>query len=152
MPYVDDGPPKTPSKLPPILPIVSILIAMAVGVALFPLLYNFLNFNQWLAPLVAGLAVGLAMRLTNKGALPRPGTIAIVATLAACLVGYVVRHVAFIKWLDPTFTPTIGHAFEYLFSADMMSVLLIAMSAYIAFAIGAAMPSSHHNPPAQSDV
>ena len=140
MPYVDQGESKPPAPLPPILPIVAMLAAMCVGVVLFAVFYNQLKGNQWLAPIVTGPLIGAAMRFTSKRPLPKAGAIAIIATLAACLTGYVVRHVAYIKWVDPTFKPTVGHAFEYLFSADLMSILLIAMSAYLAFTIGAVMP------------
>jgi len=146
MPYVDKGEPKPPPSLPPILPIAAIIVAMAVAVVLFPLIYTSLNRNQWLAPLLAGPLVGVAIRFTSKGRLPKAGTIAIIATLAACLVGYVVRHVGYIKWVDPTFKPTVGHAFEWLFSSDLMSILLIAMSAYLAFSIAAAIPYASQGP------
>jgi len=135
MPYVDEGPPREPTKLPPIVPYLAILVAMAVGVVLFWLFYSKMNLNQWLAPILVGPLVGGAMRLSSKRPLPHAGKTAIAAALVACLVGYVVRHIAWIIWLDPTFQPTIGHAFEWLFSADMQSCLLIAMSAYLAFLI-----------------
>ncbi|MFN3166470.1 MAG: hypothetical protein ACE37H_05335 [Phycisphaeraceae bacterium] len=140
MPYVDQGEPKPPPSLPPILPIAVTAVAMAVAIGLFPMIYTNLNGNQWLAPLLAGPLVGVAIRLTSKGRLPRAGTVAIIATLVACLVGYVVRHVGYIKWVDPTFKPSVGHAFEWLFSNDLMSILLIAMSAYLAFSVAAAIP------------
>lgn len=140
MPYVDERQPKTPSKLPPILPFVAIAAAMVVGVGLYWVFYENLGLNQWLAPLLVGPLIGCAMRFTAKQPIPRAGTIAIVATLVTCLVGYVLRHILWIKWLDPTFEPTVGHAFEYLFSADMMAILLMAMSAYFAFTLAAAIP------------
>lgn len=139
MPYLDQGEPK-PVNLPPILPMVAVVVAMAAGVALFVVFYNQLNGNQWLAPLVTGPMIGAAMRLTSKRPLPKAGLIAVGSTVFACLVGYVVRHVGFIKWVDPNFEPTVGHAFEWLFSSDLMGVLLIGMSAYLAYTIGAAMP------------
>ena len=135
MPYVDEGPPKDPMKLPPVVPYLAIALAMGVGIALFWFFYTQMNLNQWLAPILVGPLVGLAMRLSSKQPLPHAGKTAIFAALAACLIGYVVRHIAWIIWLDPTFQPTVGHAFEWLFSADMQSCLLIAMSAYLAFAI-----------------
>lgn len=149
MPYIDQGEPKQ-TQLPPIVPIGVTLIAMAAAVALFPLFYNKLNGNQWLAPLVTGPLIGLAIRFTSKRPLPKAGLIAISAALLACLVGYVVRHVAYIKWVDPNFKPTVGHAFEWLFSADLMSILLIAMSAYIAFSIAATIPYGSAQQPSQA--
>lgn len=145
MPYVDQGEPKRPPDLPPVVPIVVLVGAMAVGICLYWVFYEHLGLNQWLAPLVVGPLVGCALRFTAKQPIPRVGTIAVVATLATCLVGYVLRHILWINWVDPTFQPTVGHAFEYLFSADLMAILLMAMSAYFAFAIAAAIPRSTPN-------
>lgn len=149
MPYVDQGE-SQPKPALPIVPIAGILLAMAVGAALFPLLYNGLSMNQWLAPILTGVLVGCAMRFTSTTPLPKAGVIAILATLIACLVGYVVRHVGFIKWADPTFQPTVGHAFSWLINSDLFSIMLIAMAAYIAFTIGAAMPYKNNDPPPQA--
>lgn len=140
MPYVDDGQPKAPTNLPPILPFVVLIGAMGVSLALYWVFYANLGLNQWLAPLLVGPLIGCALRFTATSAIPRVGTIAVVSTLVTCLVGYVLRHILWIKWLDPTFEPTVGHAFEFLFSADLMAILLMAMSAYFAFAIAAAIP------------
>ncbi|MBX2851431.1 MAG: hypothetical protein KTR15_06775 [Phycisphaeraceae bacterium] len=140
MPYVDENQPKDPMNLPPILPFIALVAVMVVGISLYWVFYENLGLNQWLAPLLAGPLVGCALRFTAKQPIPRVGTIAIVTTVATCLIGYVLRHVLWIKWLDPTFKPSVGHAFEYLFSADMMAILLMAMSAYFAFAITSAIP------------
>jgi len=140
MPYVDENQPKTPTNLPPILPFAAIAVAMVISVGLYWVFYQNLGLNQWLAPLLVGPLIGCAMRFSTKQPLPRAGTIAIVATLVTCLIGYVLRHVLWIKWLNPTFKPSVGHAFEFLFSADLMAILLMAMSAYFAFAIAAAIP------------
>lgn len=148
MPYVDQGEPNAPTSLPPILPVVAVVVAMGVGVFSFGAFYNQLNGNQWLAPLITGPLIGAALRFTSKRPLPKAGAIAILAALTACIVGYVVRHVAYIKWVDPTFKPSVGHAFEWLFSADLMSIMLIAFSAYLAFAIGSVIP---HPTPQSSD-
>ena len=149
MPYVDEGKPeKGPMNVPPILPFGAIVCAMAASIALYWVFYENLGLNQWLAPLLAGPLVGVAMRFTGGSALPKAGTIAIVATLITCLLGYVLRHILWIKWLDPTFQPTVGHAFQYLFSADLMGILLMAMSAYFAFAIAGV----RYSPPPQSEA
>lgn len=140
MPYVDEGQPNEPTKLPPILPFIALTAAAAVSIGLYWVFYENLGLNQWLAPLLAGPLVGCALRFAAKPPLPRTGTIAITTTLATCLAGYVLRHILWIKWVDPTFQPTVGHAFHYLFSADLMAILLMAMSAYFAFAIAAAIP------------
>lgn len=141
MPYVDQGQPKTPTKLPPILPIVVVIVAMGVSVLLYVVFYKQLNYNLWLAPLVTGPLIGLGLRLTAKRPLPKQGLIAILAALTACLVGYVYRHVAVITWTDQFGNPLnpqpgIGNAFEWLFSADLLAILMMGMSAYLAFAIG----------------
>lgn len=146
MPYIDEKQSKTPMNLPPILPFVAIAAAMVVGVGLYWVFYENLGLNQWLAPLLLGPMIGCAIRFTAKQPLPRVGTIAISTTLIACLTGYVLRHVLWIKWLDPTFKPTAGHAFEYLFSTDLMAIILMAMSAYFAFAITVAIPRGNPKP------
>lgn len=147
MPYVDQGELKPPTSLSPVLPIVAVLVAMGLGVGTFWLTYTKLNGNQWLAPLVAGPLIGVALRFVGKRPLPKAGLVAVLAALVTCLAGYVLRHILWIKWVDSTFQPTVGHAFEWLFSNDLMSFLLIGMSAYLAFAIGA-IPS--YGPPQQS--
>lgn len=142
MPYVDQSQPGPAKTLPPILPYFAIAGAMLLSVGLYWVFYENLGLNQWLAPLLVGVLIGSAMRFTSKQTLPHAGKIAIIATLITCLVGYVVRHVLWIKWLDPTFQPTVGHAFSTLLSTDLMAILLMAMSAYFAFTIGVALPRS----------
>ena len=142
MPYVDDGQPKEPMSLPPILPFAALIVAAAASIALYWVFYENLSLNQWLAPLLVGPLIGCALRFTTNPPLPKTGAIAITTTLATCLIGYVLRHILWIKWLDPTFQPTVGHAFQHLFSVDLMSILLMAMSAYFAFAIASAIPRS----------
>lgn len=144
MPYVDQGESK-PLTLPPIVPFVAVLVAMGVTIVLFWFFYTKFNFNQWLAPMLAGPMIGGAFFATKKRPIPRTGLIVIAATVLACLVGYVLRHILWIKWLDPNFRPSVGHAMEWLFSNDIMSILLIGMSAYLAFII-ATLPKA---PPAQ---
>ncbi|MEM1353355.1 MAG: hypothetical protein AAGH88_00580 [Planctomycetota bacterium] len=134
MPYVDQGEPK-PAITPPVVPLIAIAAAMGLAIVPYWFFYNNLNLNQWLAPLLVGPMIGGAIFFTKKQPVPRSGLIVIIATLVTCLVGYVLRHVLWIKWADPTFKPSVGHAFEWLFSFDLVSILLMAMSAYFAFAI-----------------
>lgn len=141
MPYVDEGKPRAPMSLPPILPIVVVLVAMVVSIGLYRVFYNQLNYNLWLAPLLTGPLIGSGLRFTVKRPLPKQGMIAILATLVACLAGYVYRHASVITWVDNFGNPLkpqpgVGNAFEWLFSADLMGILFMAFSAYLAFAIG----------------
>ena len=141
MPYVDDGQPKEPTSLPPIVPLALVAVAMAVSVFLYKVFYDQLSANLWLAPLITGPLIGLALRLTVKQPIPKQGLIAVLSTLIACLIGYVFRHVVVITWVDQFNVPLnpqpgVGNAFEWLFSRDLISILLMAMSAYLAFAIG----------------
>lgn len=153
MPYVDQGEPKPPTPLPPIVPYAALLVAMAAGFGSFWLLFN-AQLSQIIPPLLVGPIIGLALRLTAKHPLPKQGLTAILATLVTCLAGYVFRHVALITWLDNLGNPLnpqpgVGNAFHWLFSADIVSLLCIAMSGYLAFAIGAAIPTSYTPPPQQ---
>jgi len=154
MPYVDQGQPKEKKHLPPIVPFALVFVAMAISVFLYKVFYDQLNANLWLAPLVTGPLIGLALRLTVKKPLPKQGMIAIFSTLAACMVGYVFRHVVVITWVDQFNIPLnpqpgIGNAFEWLFSRDLMSILLMAMSAYLAFAIGGVVYAAPSPPPSE---
>lgn len=142
MPYVDQGEPKPPPPMPPVIPYFATLLAMAAGVGLYWATFTYLSGNQWLAPLVTGPLIGVTIRITARPYIPRQGVTAILAALVACLVGYVYRHVALITWIDGTGQPMdpqpgVGNAFQWLFSNDLMSFLLIAMSCYLAYATGA---------------
>lgn len=151
MPYVDQGEPKQAKPLPPILPIVAVVVAMGVGFGSFWFLYK-AGVHQLLPIFLTGPLVGLALRLTNKGTLPKAGMIAIVASLVACLAGYVFRHAVLITWLDGFGNPMdpqpgVGNAFQWLLSSDLVSLLCIGVSSYFAFAIGAAFPDQPTAPP-----
>lgn len=141
MPYVDQGEPK-PATVPPILPIAALILAIGLCVWLWGVFWSGMN-NGWLPPLITGAIIGAALRFTGGQRLPRPGLIAILATLLAGAAGYSYRHMYVMKWTntqtgEPLY-PDFNNAMSYLFN-DMQSFLLIAVSAYIAYVIVSTIP------------
>ncbi len=142
MPYVDQGEPKPPPTLPPILPIAAAVVAAAASAWLWGVFWSGMN-NGWLPPLVTGVAVGVAMRFAGAGRLPKAGLIAVAAALLGSVAGYSYRHMFVMKWTNTQtgqpLMPDFNNAMRYLFN-DMQSFLLIAVGAYIAFAIVSSIP------------
>jgi len=140
MPYVDEGDqPKKPG-LPVWLPFVAGALAAGVAIYLWGVLFPAMN-NPWIAPLLGGVLVGGAIRLTSRGTVPRVGLFAVILAVAAGLGGFAYRHMFVYVWTNPqtgaTIHPDFNNAMQYLFN-DMLSVLLIGFGAYLAYLIAAA--------------
>lgn len=139
MPYVDEGDQPKKAGLPIWLPFVAAGVAAAVSVYLWGVLFSAMQ-NTWLAPLLGGVLIGGAIRLTNRGSVPRIGLLAVILTVAAGIAGFAYRHMFVYVWNNPqtgaVIHPDFTNALQYLFN-DMMSVLLIAFGAYLAYMIAA---------------
>mgnify|MGYP007014136761 CR=1 FL=1 len=139
MPYVDEGDQPKKAGLPTWVPFVAGAVAAGVGVYLWGMLFTAMN-NTWLAPLLGGVLVGGAIRLTRRAAIPRVGLFAVILAVAAGVGGFAYRHMFVYTWTNPqtgaVIQPDFSNAMQYLFN-DMFSVLLIAFGAYLAYLIAA---------------
>lgn len=150
MPYVDEGDQPRKTGTPMGLPYAAGVVGAVLAFFLWGLLYKQMNGNQWLAPVLTGVVIGGAMRLAGKQPAPRMGTVAVLLTVVTALAGYIYRAINLIPW-NPVngqpFTPTVGDTMSYLLNHDMMSALLIAFSAYLAFMIARSYPQMYAPPP-----
>lgn len=129
MPYVDEGQPKTPKNLPPILPAVLAVIMAGVGAA------SWLGCFKWFSmsypgALVAGLLIGLSIKLTLNKPIPQFRVVAIILTVAASLAGYI--WVFNVFYINVSLSDSITNYFR-----DIQALLFTGFGAYIAFALAA---------------
>lgn len=127
MPYVDEGPPKEPLKLPPVVPAVLAIVAAGIGTV------SWLGCFKWFGmsypgALVAGLLVGLAVKLTLNRSIPQFRVIALVLTVLASIAGYI--WVFYAYYTNFTFGGSITSYFK-----DIQALLFTAAGAYLAFAL-----------------
>lgn len=137
MPYVDDGQPKPPSNLPPILPAVLAMLMACVGAAAWLGCYKWFGMS-YPGALVAGLLVGLSIKLTLTKPIPQFRVYALILTALASIVGFIGVFAVFFTNF------TIAASITSLFR-DIVALLFIGVGCYIAFALAA--PRS--NPPTQ---
>jgi len=110
-----------------------ILVAI-VAACLGPLLwYGFYRaFNSSIIPpFVIGISIGVALRVVGKSNDQRVSIIAAVLTVLSCFAGYVWTDMALVPWTPPsTFMQAVSH-----FLGDYLSLLLVAVSTYLAWII-----------------
>jgi len=86
---------------------------------------------------LAGVLVGLGVRLGGQSREPAVGIAAVGTTIVACFIGYVVVDLTMLKWtingqpVQPTLADAAGRFFN-----DFMKILLVAVGCWIAYAIG----------------
>lgn len=128
---------------PAAFPIVAGLVAAAVGPLIWVGVYVTVG-AVWIAPLLIGLLVGLAIRFTSRPGAPNwLALYAAALTALGCFVGYVWTDLAFMKWIDPATGQPVQPAFADAarrFLNDLFSILLIAIGAYIAYAVSRRAP------------
>ena len=144
-PYAEPPPAAKPPPVSPssssqvglVRPIIAGVVAAAGGAVLWWASYKLLG-SVWLAPLIIGVGVGLAMRLAGRGDHRAVGVAAAGLTVLASLVGYVWTDITLVPWLN-NYSPTVGEAVKR-FLGDVQALVLIALGAYLAFVIARRRP------------
>jgi phage shock protein PspC (stress-responsive transcriptional regulator) len=136
MPYVDDGPSKSPNQLPPILPWLVVVIVGAMG----PLFWigSHLWFGySYAGALLSGLCIGLAAKFTMARPIPSIRVAAIVLVVLGSVAGYI--------WVDSKlWTPFMLNMSITRFFRDFIALLMVGIGCYIAFALAAPRVRTHH--------
>ena len=127
MPYVDDGQPRTPTKLPPVLPVLLAVVMAGVGAVSWLGCYKWFGMS-YPGALVAGLLVGLSIKLTLAKPVPQFRVIALVLTLLACFAGFIWVYAAF--FTNFSLSASITNFFR-----DIQALLFTGFGCYIAFAL-----------------
>lgn len=129
MPYVDEGQSKVPMNLPPAVPVLLAVVAAGIGSV------SWLGCFKWFdmsypGALVAGLFVGLAVKLTLNRPIPQFRLIALVLTVLASMAGYI--WVFYAYYTNFSFAGSITSYFK-----DIHALLFTGAGAYLAFALAA---------------
>ncbi len=105
------------------------IVASGVGAVLYYVVCRYANIEWLVPPLLIGAMVGLAVRFAGQGRDPQFRLLAAALTVAGAMGGYF--------WLDYwNFTPfMLGQTIGRMLS--LMSLLIYAVSAYIAYLIAA---------------
>jgi hypothetical protein len=121
----------------------SAILAMGVGIVggiagagLYCGIVAFAN-NQLFPLLIVGPLIGLAMKYVGRSHDSRMGVIAIILTIIACMVGFVIADMNIVPWKPPS---TFKMAFGKLFS---ISAVMIGFSAYFSYSIAIPRMSYH---------
>ncbi len=134
-----------PAPTLPIVPILAMVLAAVVGPFIWVGFYQVAG-SALLPPLIIGLLIGAAGRFTgNTDA--RLSILAALLTIGACYAGYVYVDMHILKWTfnNQPVQPTIGDASKRFFG-DLVMLILIALSAYFAFALATRKPVSASAP------
>ena len=130
-----EPPAQPPSQRPdgsvPWLVIVAGFVVAVAGPFLWCGLYK--ARLVWMAPLLIGVGIGLAMRLLGRSAHPAVPVTAVILSVLSCVAGYVAVDLTLITWLN-NYQPTIGDAIGRFFR-EFQVVILVAFGAYLSFLI-----------------
>ncbi len=108
------------------------LVGAAVGVGLWVVIYEALRIT-WIPPILCGLTVGMAMRLTPRRRPRFLSALAVVLAFAASYVGYIVVDVWYMPWITPPQRHVADAARDFFAYFDL--VALTALGCYLAFVL-----------------
>ena len=108
--------------------VIAGMVAAAIGPLLWYGTYDYLG-AVWMAPLLIGLIVGMAVRSVGGPARDlRPAVAACVLTVLGCAAGYILTDQTLV-WVEQ---PTLGQSIRHLLS-DLTAVVLIALGTYLSY-------------------
>jgi len=138
MPYVDQGDPKPPPSLPPVVPIIVALLMAGVGVLAWIGSFNWFGMS-YPGAIAAGLLIGLGIKFTLTRPFPPLRVIAIVLTVLASLIGYIL--VFKLYYTNFALGPSIAAYFK-----DIQALLFTGVGCYLAFILAAPRAVTRHAP------
>jgi hypothetical protein len=134
----------TSQSLPRNLAIIG--FASVLGILGWYLIYLLLQTTAyWLAPALHGLIVGLMVKRFGREVDTTTKLISAIGTGIGCWLAYTLLYVTAIKFVDPTYSPTITDGMRDFFNWQMM-VLMTVVGAIIAWSLS----NQDHSPPTTS--